>query len=207
MGFLKKFLGIDKFEEETIKKFEQVDNALKTSWNWVNYLHELEQDNKSKIKQLIKENEQLKELVKTNRLQNYNDVKVPEPNSLNTIQKQEIKHKIINKEAIKVKEGIKEKVKSGVEFKKIDISGIGQKEAYIIQLLYQLACFDQSSSIRTSKIHSNLPYKISSRGLRKKLYKLDSQGIVSSIVMGNTRKWFLNMDKMTKLKELISIKN
>jgi hypothetical protein len=50
-----------------------MEGNLKTSWNWINYLHELEQDNKQKIKNLIEENKELKELIKGK-----NTIPVPE---------------------------------------------------------------------------------------------------------------------------------
>jgi len=199
MGLLKKILGIDNLKQEMDKGFTEVEQKLKTSWNWINYLHELEQENKSTIEQLKKENTQLKELMKdkTEILQ--------VPHKEVPVKKQEQKFEEQEEEPMQ-EEPIAQKADSNIKLKKIDISGIGQKEAYILQILYQLACFDQSSSIRTSKIHENLPYNITTRGLRKKLYKLQEQGIINSVMYGNTRKWFLDMNKITKVKQFLAKK-
>lgn len=191
MGFFGRLAGVDKLEKKVDKEITQLEKNLKTSWNWINYLHELEQDNKTKIKQLMKENEELKELIKERPVLNS-----PEP-------MKEKKEKKTVKEKEEVPEPVKEKT-NPLNLKKIDISGIGKKEAYILQILYQLACFDASSSIETGKIYDNLPYNITKRGLRKKLYKLQEQSAINSVMYGNSRRWFLDMNKLAKLKQFLS---
>lgn len=209
MGFIKKVLGIEELESNVNKKLNTMEGNLKTSWNWISYLHELEQDNKQKIKNLIEENKELKELIKEK-----NTVLVPEQ----SYEKKELKiaqKSILNENAegieessIKIAEPIAAKSgsESEIAFKNIDISGIGKNEAFILQILYQMACFDASSSIETPRIHDNLPYNITIRGLRKKMYKLEEQGIVSSVMIGNSRRWFLDMGKISKLKEFLKAK-
>ncbi|MBN1923180.1 MAG: hypothetical protein JW791_00275 [Nanoarchaeota archaeon] len=193
MGFLKRILGVEELENNVNKEFSQIKQNLKTSWNWINYLHELEQGNRAEIKRLTAENSELKELLKEgNRT-------IQEP--VKPASSEEKKEKP-NKEP-KAAEA-KEPVKSELTFKNIDISGIGKKEAFVLQILYQLACFDDSSSIETGKIFNNLPYTITKRGLRKKLYKLQEQGIIDSVMYGNTRKWFLDMNKLAKLKQFLA---
>jgi len=64
MGIIKKMLGIEELEKKVNDNLKNMEGNLKTSWNWINYLHELEQDNKQKIKNLIEENKELKELIK-----------------------------------------------------------------------------------------------------------------------------------------------
>jgi len=212
MGFLKKVLGIEQIENKVDKSLKTMEGNLKTSWNWINYLHELEQDNKQKIKKLIEENKELKELVKEK-----NTVIVPEQKVPKTEAKM-IKKAVLNIsnpveiEAInsvkEVSAEIKEELadKSELTFKNIDISGLGKKDAYILQILYQMACFDASSSIETPKIHENLPYNITIRGLRKQMYKLQDQGVINSVMVGNSRRWFLDMNKLSKLKEFLTLR-
>lgn len=192
MGFFKRMLGVEKLEKKVKKEIEHLEKNLKTSWNWINYLHELEQDNKSKIKQLMQENEELKELIKERNLK-----AIKEPT------KEAKKGKEEKKEKKKVPEQ-KKPANSNLNLKKVDISGIGKKESYVIQILYQLACFDSSSSITTTKVFENLPYKITKRGLRKKLYKLEEKGIIGSMMYGNSRRWFLEMNKLAKLKQFLA---
>jgi hypothetical protein len=215
MGFLKKVLGIEQIEIKVDKSLKNMEGNLKTSWNWINYLHELEQDNKQKIKKLIDENKELKELIKEK-----NTILVPEQiakkeatQMSQILQKpalNQIKSKIAQ-EPLNIEEPIQAQgiiepsdIKEKLTFKNIDISGLGKKEAYILQILYQLACFDASSSIETPKIFENLPYSITIRGLRKKMYKLQDQGVVNSVMVGNSRKWFLDMNKLSKLKEFLA---
>jgi hypothetical protein len=216
MSFLKKVLGIEQLESKVDKSLKNMEGNLKTSWNWINYLHELEQDNKQKIKKLIDENKELKELIKEK-----NTAIVPEQiakkEASQMLQKSvlnELKPKIAHEQAAKKEiegELIEEKsinssvdTKEKLTFKNIDISGLGKKDAYILQILYQLACFDASSSIETPKIFENLPYSITLRGLRKKMYKLQEQGVVNSVMVGNSRRWFLDMNKLSKLKEFLA---
>ena len=190
MKFLKRLCGVEELEKNVKKDMEQMEKNLKTSWNWINYLHELEQDNKTKIKQLTTENEELKELMKNRSLLMNEPAREPKK----------------AKEEAEVPELKKEKMmkEPDLNLKNIDISGIGKKEAFILQILYQLACFDSSSSITTSKIFDNLPYKITKRGLRKKMYKLEEQGAIGSARYGNSRRWFLDMGKLAKLKKFLS---
>jgi len=220
MSFIKKVLGIEQLEIKLDKNLKNMEGNLKTSWNWINYLHELEQDNKQKIKKLIDENKELKELIKEK-----NSVLVPEQavkkeappaitkpllnksepkiavKELNLAEPvAEPKEAIINPE-LPIQGG---ETKDKLTFKNIDISGLGKKEAYILQILYQLACFDASSSIETPRIFENLPYNITIRGLRKKMYKLQEQGVVNSVMVGNSRRWFLDMNKLSKLKEFLA---
>ncbi|MDD4352923.1 MAG: hypothetical protein PHN56_00545 [Candidatus Nanoarchaeia archaeon] len=218
MSFIKKVLGITELENKVDKSLKNMEGNLKTSWNWINYLHEMEQDNKQKIKKLLDENKELKELIKEK-----NSVLVPEQ----IIQKEaskimqkpmqsEIKainssEELIleepNEDSAELSEPISENEpiqKEKLTFKNIDISGLGKKEAYILQILYQMACFDASSSIETPKIFENLPYTITIRGLRKKMYKLQEQGVVNSVMVGNSRRWFLDMNKLSKLKEFLA---
>ncbi|MFA5303461.1 MAG: hypothetical protein WC393_02905 [Candidatus Nanoarchaeia archaeon] len=216
MSFLKKVLGIEQLESKVDKSLKNMEGNLKTSWNWINYLHELEQDNKQKIKKLIDENKELKELIKEK-----NTIVVPEQiankeasqmhhkHVLNEVKskitheqaaKEELEGELIEEKGIEASADTKEKL----TFKNIDISGLGKKDAYILQILYQLACFDASSSIETPKIFENLPYSITLRGLRKKMYKLQEQGVVNSVMVGNSRRWFLDMNKLSKLKEFLA---
>jgi hypothetical protein len=199
MGFFRKILGVEELEKKVDKNIKQMETNLKTSWNWINYLHELEQDNKLKIKTLIEENQELKELIKGNHAHI-----VPELSG----EKSELKHEkkaVITEESALNEEIAEENSKSNaMTFKNIDISGLGKKEAYILQILYQMACFDASSAIETSKIYENLPYSITMRGLRKKMYKFQEQGIVNSVMVGNSRRWFLDMSKVSRLKEFLS---
>ncbi len=190
MGFLEKLFGIDKIHKRLDSELYDLRKNLKTSWNWINYLHELEQDNKAKIKQLMEENKELKELIKelSLRKEEHNKVEVKEEQSV--------------AEPVPAKEEVKER--SDIAFKEVDVNGIGKKEVYILQILYQLACFDSSSSIETSKIYENLPYSITKRGLRKKLYKLQEKGIISSVSYGNSKRWYLDMGKLAKLKEFLA---
>jgi hypothetical protein len=216
MSFIKKILGIQQIEEKVDKSLKTMEGNLKTSWNWINYLHELEQDNKQKIKKLIDENHELKDLIKEK-----NTILVPEQVSkkeaLQTAQKtvlnenitknfyEEQKEEELKGEQIQVGSVIAENINpEKLTFKNIDISGLGKKDAYILQILYQLACFDASSSIETPKIFENLPYTITIRGLRKKMYKLQDQGVVNSVMVGNSRRWFLDMNKLSKLKEFLA---
>jgi hypothetical protein len=211
MGIIKKILGIEELEKKVNDNLKNMEGNLKTSWNWINYLHELEQDNKQKIKSLIDENKELKELIKGK-----NTILVPEqeekaeplakPQLNKTNSQQAIK--ALNEQEIteKTQENISEKTETGLTFKNIDISGLGKNDAYILQILYQMACFDASSSIETPRIYENLPYAITERGLRKKMYKLQEQGIVSSVMVGNTRRWFLDMNKLSRLKQFLAEK-
>ena len=218
MGFIKKVLGIEQIEEKVDKSLKNMEGNLKTSWNWINYLHELEQDNKQKIKKLIEENKELKELIKEK-----NTVIVPEQ-----VQKKEASQVMVKPVLNELKpkteteeldleepeeepdekqentQTISNESEQKLTFKNIDISGLGKKEAYILQILYQLACFDASSSIETPRIFENLPYAITIRGLRKKMYKLQEQGVVNSVMVGNSRRWFLDMNKLSKLKEFLA---
>lgn len=212
MGFLKKVLGIEQIENKVDKSLKTMEGNLKTSWNWINYLHELEQDNKQKIKKLIEENKELKELVKEKNTVLVPEQKIPKDQSkivpkqvLNPSKPKEIE--AINKlqePSLEIKEELTDKAE--LKFKNIDISGLGKKDAYILQILYQLACFDASSSIETPKIHENLPYNITIRGLRKKMYKLQEQGVLNSVMVGNSRRWFLDMNKLSKLKEFLTLR-
>lgn len=213
MGFIKKILGIEQIEAKVDKSLKNMEGNLKTSWNWINYLHELEQDNKQKIKKLIDENKELKELIKDK-----NTILVPEQivkkeasqmmqkTVLNEVRAQSIQEQAQEEEgeAEQIKETAQSVGPEKLTFKNIDISGIGKKDAYILQILYQLACFDASSSIETPKIFENLPYSITIRGLRKKMYKLQEQGVVNSVMVGNSRRWFLDMNKLSKLKEFLA---
>ncbi|VVB74964.1 Uncharacterised protein [Candidatus Tiddalikarchaeum anstoanum] len=211
MGFLKKILGIENLEKKTEDELDQVKKNMKTSWSWVNYLHELEQDNRSRIKKLEDENSELKELFKAE-IERLSNIQV----SQNTGIKVQEKHIKLNEDKEKSKtvpeqeeedeDDEKEELldKKGLPLKELDIQGIGKKEAYLLQILYQMACFDGSSSLETGKIFEHLPYQITVRGLRKKLYKLQQQGIIKSVMYGNTRKWYLDMEKLAKLKQFLT---
>lgn len=206
MGFLRKILGIEDFEkkkneevEQLKKEFEQVKSNLKTSWNWINYLHELEQDNRSRIKKIDDQGLELKELIKSE-LSIKNRIKEAVP-----LQAAEIIKERVNEDTKKSKL-VPEQKKEEPLMKEMDIKGIGKNEAYLLQILYRMACFDGSSSVETGKIFENLPYQITVRGLRKKLYKLQQQGIINSIMYGNTRRWYLDMEKLAKLKKFLTEK-
>ncbi|MDD5500018.1 MAG: hypothetical protein PHT91_04055 [Candidatus Nanoarchaeia archaeon] len=205
MGIIKRVLGIEELESKFEKSIKTMQGSIKTSWNWITYLHELEQDNKQKIKKLIEENKELKEIIKEK-----NTPIVPEQKNskeyAKTLQKTTLNENKAKKEEITEQKAEPALLKEELTFKKIDISGLGKKEAYILQILYQMACFDASSSIETPRIHENLPYTITIRGLRKKMYKLQEQGVLNSVMVGNSRKWFLDMNKLSKLKEFLTLR-
>jgi hypothetical protein len=221
MGFLKKVLGIEQIEQKVDKSLKTMEGNLKTSWNWINYLHEMEQDNKQKIKKLIDENKELKELIKEkntalvpeqiSKKETQKMPKLPQNQALNEerakLAKNNLNEGELNEEPMQSKEIAQQAGnKENLIFKNIDISGLGKKEAYILQILYQLACFDASSSMETPRIFENLPYTITIRGLRKKMYKLQAQGAVNSVTVGNSRRWFLDMNKLSKLKEFLALR-
>ncbi len=199
MGIIKKILGIKDLEEKYDKKLHDYDTKigkireyLKTSWSWVNYLHELEQDNKKRIEHIEGENKELKSLIK-------------EINEKRKLTK-DIKEKV-KEEAEKPEPESEPELENEIELKKIDIRGLGKKEAFILQILYKMASFDVISSLSTSGVYKNLPYDISKRGLRKKLYKLEELGLISSIKRGRARKWYLDMVKLEKLKSFLKTRN
>jgi hypothetical protein len=64
-------------------------------------------------------------------------------------------------------------------------------ESMIIEILKQNKSFDESSAIPTSKIQQFLPFKITERGLRKKLEKMQIEGVISGLKMKKTKYWFL----------------
>jgi len=208
MGIIKKILGIEELEKKVNDNLKNMEGNLKTSWNWINYLHELEQDNKQKIKNLIEENKELKELIKGK-----NTILVPEQEEKTEPLTKPQLNKTTSEQAVEVlnPQAQQEKIQeiseqTGLTFKNIDISGLGKNDAFILQILYQMACFDASSSIETPRIYENLPYSITERGLRKKMYKLQEQGIVSSVMVGNARRWFLDMNKLSRLKQFLAEK-
>ncbi len=80
------------------------------------------------------------------------------------------------------------------------------KDIALMQILYQYAAFDRNNAVSTQEVYNNLTYKITERGLRKKLMSLIQSGLINSIKKGNTRHWFINTGSLAKIKKAIKEK-
>lgn len=80
------------------------------------------------------------------------------------------------------------------------------KDMVLIQVLYQYAAFNKDSAVPTQEIFNNLTYKITDRGLRKKLKLLSNSSLINSYKKGNTRFWFINTGNLAKIKKAIKEK-
>ena len=80
------------------------------------------------------------------------------------------------------------------------------KDMILMQILYQYAAFDKNNAVSTQEVFNNLTYRITERGLRKKLMSLIKSGLINSVKKGNTRHWFINTGSLAKIKKAIKEK-
>ncbi|MCW1309297.1 MAG: hypothetical protein QXP04_01245 [Candidatus Nanoarchaeia archaeon] len=64
-------------------------------------------------------------------------------------------------------------------------------ENLVIEILKQNNSFDENTAIPTTKVLSFLPFKMTERGLRKKLEKMHIDGLISSFKRKNMKYWYL----------------
>ncbi len=169
----KKLLGIDKIEEEIeeIKK-EVLKNKEANVKLW------------KWIEYLHKKNKLLEEEV--------NSLKDKNKKLREVLSKLIEKLDLIKANKINYEENLVEEV-ADVKFSKSD--------EVILEILYSLAAINKDNCIETSKILENLPFKITPRGLRKKLENLEKIGLIKSIKVGNKKYWYIATENINKLKK------
>ncbi len=159
-----------------IKKLEKnlkiIGESLNRSWQWINHFNELNQHYEEKLKKI--ENSQLE---------------------IMSILK-ELLDKLKEKEHTQIEEQEEEIVPQ------VNPSiNINNKDLFILRLIHQYAAFDVENSIDTNAIYTHLPFKITQRGLRKKLDSLHEKGFLRCIKRGNTKYWYLSPGAIAKLKK------
>ncbi len=179
---LKRILGINKLE----KNFKIVGESLNRSWEWINHLNKKNELYDERIKRLEQSNMQLinlsKELLK--KLQEMTN---------SSAETRELKEESSNDE-----------FDTGItEPENINLSN---KDLFLLQLIHQYAAFNRDNAIDTNTLYNNLTYKITSRGLRKKLSSLVDSGFLRSAKKGNVRYWYLNSGALAKIKKALKEK-
>ncbi len=160
------------------KNFKIVGESLNRSWEWINHLNELTKKNEERLLRIEKSQAQLLELSKE--LLSYLQ-KTEEPKAPVQIRQEQYEQPVNN-------------------------SQVSEKDLFLLQLMHQYAAFNEQSSVDTNTIFSNLTYKITQRGLRKKLNSLENNGFLKSIKRGNVRYWYLSPGALSKIKKALKEK-
>ncbi|HLE06012.1 MAG TPA: hypothetical protein VI790_01555 [Candidatus Nanoarchaeia archaeon] len=181
----KKLLGINRLE----RNFKVVGTSLNRSWEWINHLNKANQTYEDRISRLEKSNMHLLEVTKEllNRFQEAETEEV-------TSQTQYIEEP--------VQAPVSMPVSAPVNMMSADVS-LADKDLFLLQLMYQYAAFNRENAVETNVLFENLTYKITPRGLRKKLEGLSNGGLLASVKKGNSRFWFLNPGAMSKVKKAL----
>lgn len=79
-----------------------------------------------------------------------------------------------------------------------------EKDNVILQILHQNAAFSREGALSTQFIYNNLPFSITQRGLRKKLYALERMGLIARTREGKENKWYIRTGKLAEVKEKIA---
>ncbi len=161
------------------KKMDAFTDSLVRSWEWIKHLNNITEQYEERLKRLEESNMKLIELA--NQLINRFEGEIYEEEEAEEV----------------IEQGAR------VPNQKLDLP---DKDMLLIQILYQYAAFDKENSISTQEIFDNLTYKITDRGLRKKLMNLSKSGLINSIKKGNTRYWFINAGNLAKIKKAIKEK-
>lgn len=181
----KKLLGINRLE----RNFKVVGSSLNRSWEWINHLNKTNQTYEDRISRLEKSNMQLLEVTKE-LLARFQESEAEEPVS----QVQYVEEP--------VQAPVNVPVSAPVNMMSADVS-LADKDLFLLQLMYQYAAFNRENAVETNTLFENLTYKITPRGLRKKLEGLSNGGLLSSVKKGNSRFWFLNPGAMSKVKKAL----
>jgi len=177
----KKLFGIHKIE----KNVNTIGSSLNRSWEWINHLNKRSAAYEERILRLENTNIQLIEAVKE---------------LLNKVQKAEPV-----KEAVEAEEGDESEEEPVAQ----PINGevhLPDKDLFLVNVIYQYASFDKNNAIDTNTLYQGLPYKITSRGLRKKLNTMVSGGLLRTFKKGNVRYWYLNEGALGKIKKALKAK-
>jgi len=173
----KRLLGIKKLE----KNFKILGDSLNRSWQWIDSFNKNNSKYEERISRLEKSNTQLIEVTKEliNQLQ-----------SIDTQEPKELEEPIEEPAPVNV-------VPSS------DKINLPDKDMYLVKLIHQYAAFDKESSIETNALFDNLTFKITRRGLRKKLGYLVDKELLRTFKKGNTRYWYLNSGALGKIKKAL----
>jgi len=154
------------------KNFKVVGKSLNRSWEWINHLNKSNASSEERIARLEKSNIHLIELTRE---------------LINQLQTAE------SEEVVEEQEVVVPRVANNVN--------LPDKDLLLLQLMYQYAAFDKENAVDTNTLFSNLTYKITSRGLRKKLNSLVDNGLLRTAKQGNVRYWYLNAGTLGKIKK------
>lgn len=229
MGIIKKILGI----EELTKRFVAIHDYFGQVNQWIHHLNSMGDDHSKKINSLSRKNMELiaimqkmledieelkKEKDETHHSQKIKDSESSEkhlrqtertyssePKQLmaerkRTYRTEEEQDNAENKESGTVQ---RETVNTNEPERILIRRSLPKSDALLVQILHNNAAFDRGTSLTTKEIYDNIPYKISERGLRKKLMSLESIGLVTSKKEGNTRSWYISVGNIGKVKKAI----
>jgi hypothetical protein len=176
------------FRKKTkIKKLENnfkiVGDSLNRSWEWINHFNDVNSVYEERISRVENTNKQLVDITKQ------------------LIKRMED----LETSGVEVVEEVVEEIPRNLPIVSKSFS-LPQKDLFLIELLYQYAAFNKENSIETGTLYDNLTYKITKRGLRKKLNSLVDNGILRTIKRGNSRFWYLNPGSLGKIKSALKSK-
>jgi len=158
------------------KNFKTVGASLNRSWEWINHFDKINSHYEERINRLEQSNLHLIELTRE---------------LLNKLESSAIEEPSIVEEPVTP---VVEKV------------SIPDKDLFLLQLVHQYAAFDKENAVETNTIFDNLTFKITARGLRKKLNSLVDSGYLRSTKRGNVRYWYLNSGALAKIKKAMKSK-
>ncbi len=159
------------------RNFKILGDSLNRSWEWINHFNKLNSMYEERLQRLEKSNLHLMEI--TRELINQLQ-KTEEP--VPQVREQEVTAHV-NQEV-----------------------NLSDKDLYLLQLIYQYAAFNPEHAVDTNTLFNNLTYKITPRGLRKKLTSLVDNGLLKSAKKGNVRYWYLNTSALAKIKKALKEK-
>jgi len=182
----KRLLGIQKLE----KNFKVVGDSLNRSWKWINHFNQTNSHIEDRIVKLEQSNLQLIEVTRE---------------LMGQLQKQQ-EQVDIQAQSVVEEQVIVEAPQNVIISRNDDAVNLPDKDLFLVKLVYQYAAFDKEHSVDTNTIYSNLPYKITPRGLRKKMNSLVDNGLLRTSKVGNTRYWYLNDGALGKVKKSLQAK-
>jgi len=171
----KRLLGIKKLESG----LSTINKSLSRSWQWISHFNNLNSSYENRLNALESSQNKILEL-------------------LNSVIESE------DKESPKEERYVEQpfvSASSEPENTPVRITG---KTSTIIQIIYGYAAFSYDNAITTNKIAEHITFKITERGLRKKLNSLVETGFLKTVKKGNTRFWYLNSDKLIRIKKLLA---
>ncbi|MFA5405763.1 MAG: hypothetical protein WC307_00165 [Candidatus Nanoarchaeia archaeon] len=173
----KRLFGIHKIE----KNVNNIGTSLNRSWEWINHLNTASSAYEDRILRLEKTNIELIDAIKElmNKMQ-------PEEPVSQTVESSEEEYESVPQ------------VDSAIN--------LPDKDLFLVNIIYQYASFDKSNAIDTNTLFQNLPYKITSRGLRKKLNTMVVNGLLKTYKRGNVRYWYLNAGALARIKKALKTK-